>query len=160
MFPVGGLKHVMNQDLDGTARGESIDYLVLDCLYRFRYSTEYCLCRLKTASEGLKASEKDAQLQKEYCERHPNKPTPGSGRLYKTVTQAAFRQKLKKMEKAGLITKFELYIGRSKYGYRLTKLGAQKLQKYNEDLTIDFNNLCGVISPSSPQFVDTFYSYI
>ena len=55
-------------------------------------------------------------------------------------------QKLKKMEKAGLITKFELYIGRSKYGYRLTKLGAQKLQKYNEDLTIDFNNLCGVIS--------------
>ena len=95
MFQVGGLKHVMNQDLDGTARGESIDYLVLDCLYRFRYSTEYCLCRLKTACEGLKASEKDAQLQKEYCERHPNKPTPGPGRLYKTVTQAAFRQKLR-----------------------------------------------------------------
>jgi hypothetical protein len=51
------------------------------------------------------------------------------------------------VQKTGLIKRFELYIGRSKYGYRLTKAGAQRLQKYSDNYEVDMNNLSGAISP-------------
>jgi len=146
MRKVGGLESVLDSTLNATQRGEALDHLILEWLYRFRYSTEYALCRLKAATEGLKASELDNKLRTEFAQRYPEKTLPAEMAMFKSVAQANFRKKLKRMLKAKLIVKFELYIGRSKYGYRLTKAGAQRLQKYSDDYEVNMFNLSGVIS--------------
>jgi DNA-binding Lrp family transcriptional regulator len=143
---VGGLDSVLDLNIHGKERGEAIDHLFLEWLYRFRYSTVYVLVRLKTATEGLTQKEKDALLRTEFSKRNPDQKEPEQGQLFKSVCQSALRQKLKKMEKTGLIRKFELYVGRVKFGYRLTKKGAQKLQKNSDHMSIDPRNLTGAIS--------------
>lgn len=148
MRKVGGLDEVSNKEFTSLQRGEAIDYLILEWIYRFRYSTEYALTRLKTSTEGMTARELDEKLRSEYGERNPDKKLPGIMSLYKSVPQANFRHKLKRLEKSGFIKRFNLCIGRSKFGYRLTKAGAYRLQKLSSGLEVNLKNLYGVVKIS------------
>ena len=145
MYPVGGLKNlVMNTEMSNEARGHQIDYFCLDWVCRWRYSTEYALLRLWIAAKGEIASRHDERLRKDYKERHPEKEIPKVNALLSQITGRNFRKKLNRLVERGLLNRFDLSVGRTKYAYRITKAGLQKLQRH-ADRSIQSKEIGGSI---------------